>query len=127
MHDEVPFVAAQTFPQAPQLVRLVLRFASQPFAAFLSQSPKPVLHALIWHVPPLHGGSPCATEQTWPQVPQLLTSLLVSAMSSAPALVVCPLATTTEALLAVPLCVSATTAYVPAATESSVKVPADPV
>jgi hypothetical protein len=37
--DVLPWAFEQTFPQAPQLAVLVVRFVSQPFAAFPSQLP----------------------------------------------------------------------------------------
>jgi hypothetical protein len=116
VHEEAALAAAQACPHAPQLLTLVLRFVSQPFAAFLSQSPKPAVQMPTWQMPAEHAGVALATEQTLPQAPQLLTSLLVSATSSEPALVVWPLETATVALLALPLCDSATTEYVPVAT-----------
>jgi hypothetical protein len=39
-----PFAFEQMTPHVPQLVRLVLRFASQPFEALPSQFPNPGLH-----------------------------------------------------------------------------------
>ena len=105
-----------TTPQVPQLFTLVLTFVSQPLAALPSQSANPALQRTITHWPAVHEGVALGKEHAFPQLPQLLISLLVSATSNEPALVVWPLETTTLAFLATPLCGSATTKYVPGAT-----------
>jgi hypothetical protein len=65
---------AQTWPQAPQLLMLVLMFVSQPSVALLLQSAKPgeqtKLHWLFTHVAVAFAGG----EQTLPQAPQLFGS-----------------------------------------------------
>jgi hypothetical protein len=66
----------QAFPQLPQLVTVLLRFVSQPFAALASQSPKPAVHA-TWHAPSAQLGAPFEELQTRPQEPQLLGSFAV--------------------------------------------------
>ena len=75
-HDGVPFVPLHALPQAPQLVALVFVFVSQPVAAFMSQSPKPALHAIA-HDPPEHEGVPFVPLHTLPHAPQLLALVLV--------------------------------------------------
>jgi hypothetical protein len=55
--------------QVPQLVTVVLRFVSQPFATLPSQLPNPVEQPMA-HVPPEHDGVPFAAEQGAPHAPQ---------------------------------------------------------
>ena len=47
----VPFVAMHTVGQVPQCPGVVLRFTSHPFAALLSQSPKPAVQVIPQTVP----------------------------------------------------------------------------
>jgi hypothetical protein len=67
-----------TRPHAPQLLKLVFRFVSQPVPGFPSQSPEPGLQA-IPHTPLLHAGVPPPELQTLPQLLQLFLSLSRSA------------------------------------------------
>ena len=53
-HEVVPFAFVHAVPQAPQLVELVERFASQPLVVRPSQFPKPVLHVPRTHEPVEH-------------------------------------------------------------------------
>ena len=69
----------QTLPQAPQLARSPSRLAAQPFAAFLSQSPKPALQEPPPQTPPEHPAAPGAMAgQVWRQPSQLALSLVGS-------------------------------------------------
>ena len=73
--NAVPLVELQTWPHAPQLVGSVVRLVSQPLAGLPSQSAKPALQVppqtpLVQVATPLEKAG-----QTWPHVPQLLTSL----------------------------------------------------
>ena len=52
MHEAVPFVESHTVPHALQFWGSALRSASQPLAAFMSQSPKPALHPPMPPEPP---------------------------------------------------------------------------
>src|SRR5439155_1290992 len=69
-------------PQAPQLVALVLRLASQPLVASPSQSPKPALHDSTLQAPPEHTSTAFCDEHGMPQAPQLAAS--VSVLGSPP-------------------------------------------
>ena len=77
MHDGVPLFVLQPAPQLPQLVALVFRFVSHPFAAIPSQSPNPALHMAIVQPPFEHAGVALANMQTVPQAPQLFTFVLM--------------------------------------------------
>jgi hypothetical protein len=69
--------AAQAWPQAPQFAASLVVFTSQPLLAFRSQSAKPARQAKP-QVALLQVASPCAgAGQRWPQLPQLLASVLV--------------------------------------------------
>jgi hypothetical protein len=74
-HDEEAFAREHAVPQLPQLVALVSG-ASQPLAALPSQSPKPAEQVETPQTPPTQLGVPPVVEQTWPQVPQLLTPVI---------------------------------------------------
>jgi len=74
-HEAVPLAALQTVPQAPQLLTLLVRLVSQPLAAIPSQLPHPALQEAMPHVPPEQDAVPLGAVQTWPQEPQLLTSV----------------------------------------------------
>ena len=63
-HPGMPFGAAQTFPQVPQLLTLLVTLVSQPFAALPSQLAKPALQAATAHAPPAHAAVPLAVVQT---------------------------------------------------------------
>src|SRR4051794_37829658 len=60
---------ALTFPHIPQFFGSVLRFASQPFPAIASQSPKPALHPM--HLAATHGAF---APHFSAHMPQLFTS-----------------------------------------------------
>jgi hypothetical protein len=66
-HDAEPWLTAQLFAQAPQLLALV-RSVSQPGSAV--QSPKPALHLPIVQTPLTHDASALAKLQLLPQTPQ---------------------------------------------------------
>jgi hypothetical protein len=68
--SEATLVAAQARPQAPQLNTFVFVFVSQPFATFMSQSPKPVAHWSV-HAPETQFAVAFTVLQTLPQAPQL--------------------------------------------------------
>jgi hypothetical protein len=95
---------AKAVPQPPQLLTSVLMLTSQPSLGLLLQSRKPGLQLAITQLRAEHIGTALESEQTLPQPPQLLTSLLMSTKSSLPALVVWPLETVTVVFLAMPLC-----------------------
>lgn len=69
LHVGVAFTVEHAAPQEPQLPTVVLRFVSQPFAAFESQLPKPAVHVNV-HVPVEHDGVAFAAEQVCPHAPQ---------------------------------------------------------
>jgi hypothetical protein len=50
LQPAVAFESAHARPHIPQLLAVVARFVSQPFAAFPSQSPKPAAHVYV-HAP----------------------------------------------------------------------------
>jgi hypothetical protein len=66
-HAAEPWLTAQLFPHAPQLLALV-RAVSQPGSAV--QSPKPSLHLAIVQTPLTHDASALAKPQLLPQAPQ---------------------------------------------------------
>ena len=66
----------QAVPQLPQLVTLVLKFASQPLFALPSQFPNPALHVGT-HTPVVHVVDPLGFVQPLPQEPQLDTDVFV--------------------------------------------------
>src|SRR5262245_26943709 len=72
----VPLAAAQTVPQAPQLLIVLVRLTSQPLPGAPSQSPRPGAQLEMPQVPFTQFGVPPTGEHTLPQVPQLLTSEL---------------------------------------------------
>src|SRR5262249_2790788 len=67
----------QTSPQAPQFVTLVSIFVSQPSAALLLQSAKPLSQLATVQTPLLQPAAPCAMEQAFAQEPQWSTLVLV--------------------------------------------------
>jgi hypothetical protein len=73
----VPFALLQVVPHAPQFDVLVDRFASQPFDAWPSQLPKPVLHVPRTHPPPEQAAPAFANEHALPQLPQSVTEVFV--------------------------------------------------
>jgi hypothetical protein len=68
----------QWFPQKPQLLASLVQLTSQPLAGLPSQSLKLGSQAAIWQVLLTHVAEALGRLQTWPQPPQLLTSLEVS-------------------------------------------------
>lgn len=82
LHVPVPLPKlgpGQVCPHEPQLPALFVVLVSQPVAYEPSQLAKPALHEATVQIPDTHAAVPFATEQTLPQVPQLLTSVLVLA------------------------------------------------
>ena len=73
----------QGLPQRPQFVTAARRSVSHPFAAMLSQSPKPPEHRPTPQRPIVQLGSALATTQRVPQPPQLAELLCVSTQASA--------------------------------------------
>ena len=68
--------AAQTLPQAPQLL-FVFSARSQPLAAEPSQLPQPALQLAMPHAPPVHAAVALDGAQVAPHAPQLATEVLV--------------------------------------------------
>jgi hypothetical protein len=71
-HVAVALLRAQAAPHAPQFVS-VLVGASQPFIAFASQLPKPMLHDCTAHVPVLHVGVAFGVAHATRHPPQFAT------------------------------------------------------
>ncbi len=69
-HAGVALGVAHAAPHAPQLVAVVVRAVSQPFAATPSQSPKPPAQAPTAHAPDAHVAAAWASAQATPQRPQ---------------------------------------------------------
>lgn len=65
-----------TRPQAPQFLGSAARLVSQPSAGFWLQSAKPELQVPMVHTPATHLVVALGSEQTRPQAPQLLGSVL---------------------------------------------------
>lgn len=59
-----PLATEHALPHEPQLVTLVVRFVSHPFAELPSQSPSPAEHVEIPHTPETQLGVPPVAEQT---------------------------------------------------------------
>jgi len=76
-HAAVPLATLQTFPQAPQLLALVLVLTSHPLAGSWSQSAKPVSQAATVQALLLHPAVALARVQTFPQAPQFAGLVLV--------------------------------------------------
>ena len=74
--DAVPFGFVHALPQLPQLATLVLRFASQPFAALPSQLPNPRLQ-MGAQAPAEQTVVPFAFVQAPPHEPQFATLIWV--------------------------------------------------
>jgi hypothetical protein len=70
-HPGVPLGIEHTLPHAPQLAGFVCVLTSQPLAALMSQSAKPILQLATRHVPAAHAGAPLGVEHTLPHAPQL--------------------------------------------------------
>lgn len=83
MHVDVAFGSVQDAPQAPQWSCDAIRSVSQPLACTASQLPKPASHEATWQAPPLHEAVACASEQTLPHAPQLVTELVRSVSHTA--------------------------------------------
>jgi hypothetical protein len=64
-------------PHALQLLALVDRLTSQPFAATPSQLPQPGVHDATAHDPPMHQAVASESEQAVPHAPQLAGSVCV--------------------------------------------------
>lgn len=64
----------QTLPQAPQLLLLLLRFVSQPFAGLPSQFPHPELQEPTWQLSFEHTDAALGRLQTLLHPPQLFES-----------------------------------------------------
>jgi hypothetical protein len=73
-HVAVALGTAHARPHAPQLAT-VSSALSQPFAAFMSQLPKPAAQPKNAHVPPLHAVTAFGRAQLVPHAPQLATVL----------------------------------------------------
>jgi hypothetical protein len=69
-----PFAPPHDTPHAPQLLMLVRRLVSQPFAEMPSQLPKPAMQDSTWHVPAEQAEPPLARLQATPHVPQWVGS-----------------------------------------------------
>src|SRR5262245_12859405 len=68
----------QSLPHVPHAVVVDSRFASQPFVADMSQSPKPALHDATRQVLAMHAPVPFAGAQSRPQPPQCVMVVRVS-------------------------------------------------
>jgi hypothetical protein len=66
----------QGVPHFPQLATSWFVLVSHPSVVSLLQFPKPGLQLPMMHTPLLHVAVALANAQTWPQLPQLLTSVL---------------------------------------------------
>jgi hypothetical protein len=78
VHVDVPFAAKQMVPQAPQLLGLFEVLTSQPSPALPLQSARGAVQLLMPQTPfTQFGCEPLPPGQTLPQIPQLLTLLLV--------------------------------------------------
>lgn len=76
LHASVAWLLEQEWPQAPQLLAVVMA-VSQPFAALPSQSANPAAQ-VMWHTPATQVPAPPFWLQAWPHVPQLFGSLVRS-------------------------------------------------
>jgi hypothetical protein len=72
---EQTWPAVHARPHMPQLALSVVVLVSQPLAAFMSQSAKPVAHAPRTHVPVEQVAAALAKRQTTPHPPQLFASV----------------------------------------------------
>jgi hypothetical protein len=79
LHTAVAFARLHLFPHVLQLFTSFVVFTSQPSEAVLLQSANPVLHEATAQADEVHVAVALARLHTWPQVPQLLTSLVVLA------------------------------------------------
>jgi hypothetical protein len=75
------FVGADGVEHAPQFVLSLRVSTSQPFAAFPSQSAKPLLQLPSPHTPVVHTAEAFANAQRIPHPPQFITSLLRTSVS----------------------------------------------
>lgn len=67
----------QAMPQLPQFAASVRRLVSQPFPGSPSQLAYPLRQPANWQPPPMQVARPWGKLQTFPQPPQLFTSVLV--------------------------------------------------
>jgi len=74
----VPLVVLQALLQVPQWVAEVGRLVSQPSDGSLLQSAQSVWHVAIVQMLFVQAAVACARAQTFPQAPQLLTSVVVA-------------------------------------------------
>jgi hypothetical protein len=84
-HEVEPCALLQVVPHAPQLVTLVFRFVSQPFAGLPSQLPQP-LRQTGAQLPATQPVMPFGFEHCWPQPPQLFTLVVMFVSQPLPAL-----------------------------------------
>lgn len=70
-------LVATSTPQAPQVMLLVPRFASQPLVATPSQLSKPAVQPATAHTPEEQAAVAFGSEQTVPQAPQFETLVCV--------------------------------------------------
>jgi hypothetical protein len=70
--SDATFAALHARPHAPQLKTSVWKFASQPVATFMSQSPNPFAHVRV-HAPLTHCGVAFTVLHALPHAPQLPT------------------------------------------------------
>ena len=82
-HDSAAFAKSHVTPHPPQC-ESVVSDCSQPFALLPSQLPKPLLHVVIVQVPLTHAAPALAKAHTFPQPPQLFTSVLVLTSQPSP-------------------------------------------
>ena len=73
----VPPLWLHAFPHAPQWLGSLVRLISQPFAAFVSQSPKPTRHATIVQLDAMQASIALSVLHARPQPPQSFTLLVV--------------------------------------------------
>lgn len=89
VHIGIPLFAEQAFPQAPQLLRSFWILVSQVAVRYPLQLAKPALQVPTVHWPPKQMPVPFGTGgQTFPQAPQLFTSL--PRLVQVPLQAVCP-------------------------------------
>jgi hypothetical protein len=70
-HPPVPLPTVHAMPQAPQLMGSLVRSVVQPAP---EHAPFPAGHVAVPQTPPTQFGVPPDAGQTWPHMPQLLTS-----------------------------------------------------
>lgn len=77
-HTPVPFAGAHASPHAPQWLRLMFRFSSQPLLGFPSQSAQPAAHSPITQEPLVHVAAAFAKEHALSHCPQCVRLPLVA-------------------------------------------------